>query len=481
MAAAGHSRHRKSTNAGASLSLRLMTLLRVFAGRPARRHRASGGKRHVGRHLPPAGDAESWLSQKQVSLPRVGAFVALSCLLIWAAWQIISDTAAYNEAVTSPRHALRWANNSAALVQMALNELQQPKPNLEKAQDMAQQALRAMPLDDQALLVLGIVAEQQRDDKRADMLARMAGERTWRNPATHLWLLERAVRRKDYGRALEHADAVLRVKILDQRYKDLIFPTLVAFVGYPPSFQALEDFFAANRPTWRADFLLRLTAAPPNLARLAQLYAMLMKSKNPPTEEELRAYLNALIRRGFYEQAYRVWQETLPQGADRGLPYNGDFNAAIDGAPFNWRLISQPGAQIEIVKVNETRGYALQLQFSGTRVNFANVSQLLLLTPGRYDFSFKAKAEDFRAARGLWWHIFCEGGSQGDLAHTDLVSDSLPWTDFGVEFEVPVGCKAQWLQLELPARIAPERKIEGRLFYQALRISKLSSSASKGF
>lgn len=458
-----------------------MTVLRALAGRPPLRHSASGRKRHARRHLPPAGDAEPWLTQKQVSLQRVGAFVALSCLLIWAAWRIISDTFAYNVAVTSPRHALQWTNESAALDQMALEELQQPKPNLEKAQDMAQRALRALPLDDQALLVLGIIAEQQHDDKRAAMLARMAGERTWRNPATHLWLLERAVRRRDYARALEHADAVLRVKILDQRYKDLIFPTLVAFVGYPPSFQALEDFFATNRPSWREEFLARLTTAPPNLARLGQLYAMLMKSKNPPTKEELRTYLNALVRRGFYEQAYRVWRETLPQGADTGLLYNSDFTAAIDGAPFNWQLNSQPGAQIEIVKVNEARGYALRLQFSGTRVNFANVSQLLLLSPGRYDFSFKVKAENFRAARGLRWRIFCEAGSHGNLVHTDLMSDSLPWTDFGVGFEVPVGCKAQRLQLELPARIAPEREIEGQIWYRSLSISRISSNASNGF
>jgi hypothetical protein len=35
-------------------------------------------------------------------------------------------------------------------------------------------------------------------------------------------------------------------------------------------------------------------------------------------------------------------------------------------------------------------------------------------------------------------------------------------------------CKVQWLQLELPARIDPELRIEGQIWYQDLRIAPTS-------
>ena len=66
---------------------------------------------------------------------------------------------------------------------------------------------------------------------------------------------------------------------------------------------------------------------------------------------------------------------------------------------------------------------------------------------------------------------FCASSSAVTLAHTELVSGTLPWTDFVVKFEVPpTNCKAQWLQLELPARIASEFSIDGQVWYRDLRI-----------
>jgi hypothetical protein len=54
----------------------------------------------------------------------------------------------------------------------------------------------------------------------------------------------------------------------------------------------------------------------------------------------------------------------------------------------------------------------------------------------------------------------------------------MPWTDFMVKFQVPATeCGAQWLQLELPARIDPEFGIEGRVWYQDLRITPSQAAA----
>jgi hypothetical protein len=53
----------------------------------------------------------------------------------------------------------------------------------------------------------------------------------------------------------------------------------------------------------------------------------------------------------------------------------------------------------------------------------------------------------------------------------------MPWTDFTVKFKVPAAdCEAQWLQLELPARIGAERRIEGQVWYRDLQISPIPAA-----
>jgi hypothetical protein len=55
----------------------------------------------------------------------------------------------------------------------------------------------------------------------------------------------------------------------------------------------------------------------------------------------------------------------------------------------------------------------------------------------------------------------------------------MPWTDFAVKFQVPAtGCEAQWLQLELPARIESELRIEGQVWYQNLRVTPAPAASA---
>ena len=112
-------------------------------------------------------------------------------------------------------------------------------------------------------------------------------------------------------------------------------------------------------------------------------------------------------------------------------------------------------------------------------MRFANVKQLMLLPAGDYSFSGRVKTAELRTVRGLWWRIFCANGPANTLANTELVFGTMPWTDFTVKFQVPAtDCGAQWLQLELPARIEPELRIEGQVWYQDLRITPVSGAAA---
>ena len=249
---------------------------------------------------------------------------------------------------------------------------------------------------------------------------------------------------------------------------------LATFTVIPRAFEPLIAFLATS-PPWRTWFLSRLSARLVDQARLIEIYGALRRTEQPPARKELRPYLNRLIKDGNFEQAYQTWQTTLPpeQRASETYPFNGDFNIPIDGLPFNWNLETVPEAEIQIVpSVDGGNNRALLVEFSGARVSFANVRQLILLASGNYTFRGRVKAEELLTSRGLWWTIFCASSRAKTLAHTELVSGTIPWTDFTIKFEVPAtDCNAQWLQLEVPARIESEKRIAGQVWYQQLRIA----------
>jgi hypothetical protein len=392
--------------------------------------------------------------------------------LIWVGWRIIVQTAAQSLAKSHPDDALTWVTDQpTALNELVQRELVNPDGDLDSAREWAQRALRANPLNAQALTLLGLIAERKNDHKSAEALMRISAARTWADPMTDAWLFNHEIRHGNYAHALPYADAMLRIDFESQKTR--LFPLLSWFTSNAIALKALSSFLATS-PPWRSWFLSELSFHLANQSRLVELYSALNQTENPPTNEELRPYLDRLVKDGKFEQAYQIWRETLPpeQRANETHPFNRDFDLPVDGLPFNWSLKTVPGADIQIVSIDGGKKRALLVEFSGARVQFANVKQLMLLPAGDYTFRGRVKTEELRTSRGLWWHIFCGTNPAESLANTELLSGTMPWTDFAVKFQVPArDCKAQWLQLELPARIDPELRIEGQIWYQDLQIA----------
>ena len=450
------------------------------ASPPAVMEPADAAHRAVSRARRSRWSPRAWLVKQEISFWRLGIIVCVLFALIWVGWRITTQTAAGSLARSDPDAALNWvADESIALDQLAQKELVGQNGNLDFAREWAQRALRSNPLDSRALTLLGLIAERKGDGKTADALMQIAGARTWRDRELQAWLFNRDFRHGDYAQALAHADAILR---MDSEWQTELFPVLAALTVDARAFEDLTGFLATS-PPWRTWFLSQLSTRLANRARLIQLYAALDETEKPPTKQELRPYLDRLIKDGNFDQAKQTWQDTLSpeQQANEIYPFNRDFSLPIDGLPFNWNLETVPGVEIQIVSAADGGGKsALLVQFSGARVSFANVKQLMLLSAGDYTFRGRVKAEELVTARGLWWKIFCADSVAKTLAHTELVSGTLPWSDFAVNFQVPAAdCEAQWLQLELPARIEPEKKIAGQVWYQQLRIAPNPAPAKR--
>ena len=435
-------------------------------------HRPRPSTSHVRSHLRREGaDQRAWLFKQEISAGRLAGVVCVLLVFSWVGWRVIAQTAALTLVQSHPDAAIGLvADQPVALIQRAQQELAEPDGNLDSAREWAQRALRASPLNAHAVSLLGLIAEREGDQKNAEALMRIAAARTWRDQTVDEWLLNNEAHRGDYAHALPYADALLRIS----NFQPELFPVLASFTVDPRAFEALTAFLA-TAPPWRSWFLSELSGRLANKTRLVQLYAALNDSENPPTKDELRPYLNRLIKDENFELAYQTWHAILPppRRTDATYPFNRDFEFPVDSLPFDWTLVTTPGADIRIVSsVDSGKKRALLVEFSGARVRFANVKQLMLLPAGDYSFSGKLKTAELRTVRGLWWRIFCANASAKTLANTELISGTMPWTDFSVKFQVPAAdCGAQWLQLELPARIEAESRIEGQVWYQDLRIT----------
>lgn len=465
-----HSRHGRPRQR-AALTVPLVTILRILAGRgPAPRPHSPRGSRH---HATRRGE-RPWFVWKELKLLQLGIFVLVANALVLVGWDIVGQRAARDLARFSPTEALTWVKDEpAASDQLALGELSRTDGDLGKAREWAQRSLHANPLDDQALFLLALIAQRQHDSARADAVLKEAGARTWRNLGTQLLLLQLAVGRQDYKQALQHADAIFRVNILNTPVMNSVFPIVATLVARPSSFGELARLLA-EAPPWRALFLGFLVDHPASQSSLDELFSRLAESKNPPTNDELKPYIDHLINAGRYEDAHQFWVRLLPasQRSNDRYPYNGNFKFPLDGMPFNWALKPIEGAEISVVQPAGEKTNALLVQFSGARVDFSNVAQLMQLSSGRYKLSGVVKANELQTSRGLWWRIYCADEPKQTLAHTDLISGDFAWTEFSFDFEVPAeGCKAQWLRLELPARIASEREIEGQVWFKQMQIT----------
>lgn len=482
--------------------------------------RAPRHRRHRRRSRSSHAQAQARLGGVVIRLSRgqLVAAVLLSLAGGGLAFEIVAATAAHKAALVNPRVALIWnADNAAAMTEQAqrclvgsmkptkaaaaaktaktakvtttgkanntaaANTRDDGAPacdDLDRAAALARRALRNDPLDARALTLLGLIAERKGDAARGATLMRLAGTRTWRDPTTQIWLFEERVKQRDYAGALRHADAILRTShAFDRR----LIPSLAAFTLAPRAMRALAAWLDGD-PPWRAWFLRALSRRLADDSKLVALYRALLTGSHPPDLDALKPLFARLIKDRRYAAAYAVWRMTLPPGRGGGFLHNADFARKPSGLPFDWVLRSVPGADIDIVPLKGGEGRALQVQFSGARVSFRNVSQLMRLPPGDYRLSGKMKAEGLRTRRGLRWRVSCADifpvhmpVGLATLGHTPLLAKPVPWRNFGMDFTVPVGgCPAQWLVLALAARIGPERQIEGEVWFTNLNIVPLA-------
>jgi hypothetical protein len=338
-------------------------------------------------------------------------------------------------------------------------------------------ALLSDPLNARALRILGQAAAAAGDDAAAARFMQMAARLSLHQSIAVYWLLVHAAERKDYKAALTYADVVLRTLPGFDAY---VMPVL-ARIAADGNAVGLLKAALADDPPWRSTVLQNLPRAVVDERILLDLFLTLRRSPHPPSAAELDAYLNFLVGHRMYELAYYTWLQFLrpDELAEAGLLYNGDFESPPSGAPFDWHIEQSFGVSIDVVERPDKSGeHALSLAFESGRVEYHSVKQLLMLTPGRYHLRARYKGE-LVGPRGLKWRLACAENPEHPFAESAMISGrAAAWSDVDLDFAVPAdGCRAQYLSLDLDARMPSEQFISGTIWFDDLRIQRLASAS----
>jgi Tfp pilus assembly protein PilF len=401
-------------------------------------------------------------------------FAALAAGLVW---EVTSRTFAAFLANVAPEQALHIRSQQpTALLKLAQTNL--IASDDKQARRMAEQALLSDPLNAQAMRILGQIAERSKDVPRSWQFMQASVRRSLNESLAVVWLMYRSAERRDYAAAMYYADVLLRTR--PQLGSEVVIPVLARIAEDKEAVAAFKELLSRD-PPWRAQFFDALPGSVTDARTPFDLLLALKHSPVPPAAEELRSYLNFLIGKKFYALAYYTWLQLLSpdQIGGAGFVFNGGFQTVPSGLPFDWLISPGAGAAIDIDTVPDGDGNrALFVRFEDGRVDFGRVAQLIMLAPAKYRLEATYKGT-LLGQRGLKWRVTCVEGQTAAIGESVMINGiSLVWKTVEFPFTVPgSNCPAQYLHLDLDARMASERFVSGEVWFDNVRILRVGDAA----
>jgi tetratricopeptide (TPR) repeat protein len=334
------------------------------------------------------------------------------------------------------------------------------------------------PLNPRALQILGQLAEANGDDESTAKFLAAANNMSPREYYASYWLMSHSALKGDYKSAIRYADVLLRA---DPQTIDYVVPVLAQISEDKEGAPLLKAALAEN-PPWRREFLAKVSNSVTDARTPLDLLLALRTSPVPLAIEDTAPYLNLLIARKFYGLAYYTWLQFLsPEQLSRaGLLFNGSFETTPSGLPFDWTIIPGSGVTIDIVPRSEKSDkHALLIEFQYGRVDYHSVTELVMLPPGRYEFTGEYQGK-LVGPRGMKWRVVCANGNMTNGGESQMLTGLMKnWSTVDFAFTVPdKDCPAQYVRLDLDARMASEQLISGSIYFDDLQILRVSTEAN---
>lgn len=309
--------------------------------------------------------------------------------------------------------------------------------------EMMRSAATAAPLAYEPFFVAGRAKEQAGRMPEALALMEEARRRRPNYTPIRVNLMGYYAQGARYREAIGEADVVMR---LSPEASASLVPVLADML---PHAEARAAFAAIllREPSWREAFLdaARKKTRPEHAAALlAELSRLKGGSISVP---EASLVVATLIREGRYGEAHAAWLRLVPV-RERGrssLLFDADFQGLTAPPPFNWTFNSNQIGRAEPVASGSGEPSHLDVgYFGGGQARLAE--QMLVLKPGSYQLTIKAKADRSEPQGEIYWALTCQPGAR-ELARLPFTKFSNSYGMYRMNFAVPAACPAQVLAL----------------------------------
>lgn len=332
---------------------------------------------------------------------------------------------------------------------------------------LARRAIANDPFNARAFRLLAEIAD---DPQRIRFLMQEAVKRSRREWIAVLWLMADSFERKNFADVVDKADVLLRT---GSNFTPEAMNYLTGLAATPEG-QAALIATLAKQPPWRRSFFETLPNQVQYAATPYELMAALKTAGSAPSDAELAPYLRVLIRENLVIDAHDIWLQFERDDEAAPVPLLNDPNFADEpsGLPFEWSMQRGSNATVEYARLGEKdRGQSVKFAFGVGRSQFPELSQVVVLGPGRYRLSGEFGGM-IRAKRGLRWEVKCWRGKE--LAKTDMIygHPRIAWQPVSLDIEVPdeESCRSQQLRLFHDARSSSEQLISGEISLRHLSL-----------
>lgn len=339
-----------------------------------------------------------------------------------------------------------------------------PSPDLVGIKRAAITALSQDPLSTRALRILGQVADMSKDTDTALRFHRLAARGASRELVALHRLLVDDLERQQWSSAIGRLDHLLRA---EPKFAELFGP-LLAMLSQTPVTRDLLVARLAVVPNWRRSYYRDTLPHITDFRAPFDVSLALAKAGAPPQPWEVHSYLQLLLAKDQQELAYSVWLSFMPEerlGHVR-LIYDGKLELPRTQQAFDWTIIPTSNFKVDIEAAGQGSERAFKVELGSSRILPAQVGQRLVLAPGRYRFSVKARGE-LSGRKGLKWTIACEANARNPLGQTPVfLGIAASWQVMDASFEIPQSqCVSQLLRLEHDARFSAEQFATGVVWY----------------
>ena len=388
---------------------------------------------------------------------------------IFLCWRIVAVNSANYFASNDDIAAAQWTGNHADAILMQAAEL--AKTDMPAARSLVQKALWYEPVNGRIYLTLAQLLEQEGKSLLAKKSAEIANILAPRDANVQLGLGGFWLQRGLPLSSIKHWSAALEAS---PGMSGNLFPTMLRVAEVPEFRNEFAQAIKLVSKWWESFFTYTLK----NALHEDTIKTIYLARGEMVEHAARRDYLDHLLAKGLYTDAYFVWLNGLKNGelSALGNIYDGGFELPLADEGFGWRYLNNNAIKVTTEPTYGHKGAkALHVAFNDNVGPTLIVYQTLMLDSGSYEFRGKVRSDSLSIGKGLLWSIKCiDLGAESQISKSSYVTGTDIWQGFSVAIDVPSqNCPIQQLQLVVEGSANDDfSSYNGSAWFDELEIAK---------